>query len=114
MKCVRYYLLFDSDLKLLLDEWGLGQQGAAALREGFCTRRLIENFSAVWVTVLLLSTLLDAWLNPLIAYIRKSVFKFIDEEEDPFTQTCNEAENIQQELVSILSTVMMCSIFGSY
>ena len=138
----RYYLSFDDELLDLLRSWGMAMQGLDALREGFCSRRLVENFGVVWLTVLLLSTLLDSWLTPVSEYIRSvAVLKFragvvyttnisntvsknaktlmsIEsedevEQEDLFAEACLEAEDIQQEVVQILSTLIMCIVFGN-
>ena len=41
----RYYLYLAPDLKHLLDTWDLSLVGAKAYRRGFCSRKLIDEFS---------------------------------------------------------------------
>ena len=45
--CLRYYVVFDSELRELLEAWGIGQTGTAAYRHGFCSRALVSEFSYV-------------------------------------------------------------------
>ena len=120
--CARFYLLFDDDLLEMLRNWGLAQQGVAALREGLCTRRLIEDFGVVWLTVLVLSTLLDSWVDFRIGKLSQKLSSWqifseitnqVEDEVDLFAEACADAQNVQQELVSILSTLMMSVIFGN-
>ena len=43
--CLRRYLWLAEDLRSLLEQWGIGQMGAAAYRPQFCSRLLLTEFS---------------------------------------------------------------------
>eukprot|EP00658_Telonema_sp_P-2_P084738 TRINITY_DN9494_c0_g2_i1.p1 TRINITY_DN9494_c0_g2~~TRINITY_DN9494_c0_g2_i1.p1 ORF type:complete len:332 (-),score=54.15 TRINITY_DN9494_c0_g2_i1:993-1913(-) len=47
--CLRHYLYFAPDLSELMVRWDIGQQGFDAYRPGFCSRRLLSEFSYVWL-----------------------------------------------------------------
>ena len=68
--CLRYYLRFSEDLKSLMDTWGVGQLGADAYRQQFCSRTLVTHFSWIWITLLLFATFLSPVLS-LVNPIRK-------------------------------------------
>ena len=45
MWSIRYYLSFADNLRSILEEWGIGQQGFGAYRPQFCSRRLVVAYS---------------------------------------------------------------------
>eukprot|EP00658_Telonema_sp_P-2_P035159 TRINITY_DN25620_c0_g1_i1.p2 TRINITY_DN25620_c0_g1~~TRINITY_DN25620_c0_g1_i1.p2 ORF type:complete len:140 (-),score=52.54 TRINITY_DN25620_c0_g1_i1:142-561(-) len=57
--CLRYYLSFDDSIRELFEVWDLAEQGFEAYRPGFCSRRLLSEFSYVWIMLALMSTFLE-------------------------------------------------------
>lgn len=128
--CLRYYLSFTPELKSLLDAWGIGSVGSSAYRSGFCSRKLISQFSYVWLTILLLYVFVDPirrmalTLPPVqstIAAIRRKLASWSKdsadaepEEPDVYAETLDSAFETQQELIQASSMLLTTFVFGPF
>eukprot|EP00656_Telonema_subtile_P057663 TRINITY_DN9538_c0_g1_i4.p1 TRINITY_DN9538_c0_g1~~TRINITY_DN9538_c0_g1_i4.p1 ORF type:complete len:894 (+),score=105.11 TRINITY_DN9538_c0_g1_i4:1970-4651(+) len=122
--CLRYYLQFSDDLLELLTTWGIGEQGLQAYRPQFCSRRLVLEFSYVWLSIILL----DSFLRPAIRLLKeRALYKRFAAAQHRFLrrlkckppvdrtlkeQTIFHADELQQVFASRLTIMLTFVVFG--
>eukprot|EP00658_Telonema_sp_P-2_P048606 TRINITY_DN3696_c0_g1_i5.p1 TRINITY_DN3696_c0_g1~~TRINITY_DN3696_c0_g1_i5.p1 ORF type:complete len:459 (-),score=90.07 TRINITY_DN3696_c0_g1_i5:348-1724(-) len=115
--CFRYYLAFSPDLASLMSAWGIGQRGWTAYRQGFCSRRLLSEFSYVWLMYALMqaliistSTLISAHprTRRLLAWIKSRVSLEYAERIETLQLACS----TQKSLAMVLNTLVVMVSFG--
>eukprot|EP00658_Telonema_sp_P-2_P027978 TRINITY_DN21526_c0_g1_i1.p1 TRINITY_DN21526_c0_g1~~TRINITY_DN21526_c0_g1_i1.p1 ORF type:complete len:301 (-),score=57.28 TRINITY_DN21526_c0_g1_i1:419-1321(-) len=117
--CLRYYLQFSTDLASLMQAWGIAQQGWEAYRPGFCSRRLLSEFSYVW----LIYTLIQGLFGPSVALLKAhpTIERWLvwietscsREELDDRARTLDLASSSQQTLASTLTLFVVAASFGT-
>eukprot|EP00658_Telonema_sp_P-2_P052147 TRINITY_DN4032_c0_g1_i6.p1 TRINITY_DN4032_c0_g1~~TRINITY_DN4032_c0_g1_i6.p1 ORF type:complete len:887 (+),score=95.56 TRINITY_DN4032_c0_g1_i6:717-3377(+) len=118
--CLRYYLDFDNNLLKLLEAWEIAERGWHAYRTGFCSRRLLAEFTYVWLVYLLLRGLLtptkqlakshpafQRLVRRLNAYVRPSSVS-----QNEYMHTLEEASSAQQALAKVITMITIATGFG--
>eukprot|EP00656_Telonema_subtile_P008866 TRINITY_DN14147_c0_g1_i2.p1 TRINITY_DN14147_c0_g1~~TRINITY_DN14147_c0_g1_i2.p1 ORF type:complete len:453 (+),score=92.29 TRINITY_DN14147_c0_g1_i2:99-1457(+) len=112
--CLRNYLAFAHDLRELMTSWGIGQHGSDAYRPGFCSRKLVQEFSYVWLTLVLFATFLDPAIEMLEAHPRVQAvqrrftvgFWLGYSCDGGYRDTLEHCAQLQMRLVKLLATVL--------
>eukprot|EP00656_Telonema_subtile_P004296 TRINITY_DN1194_c0_g1_i15.p1 TRINITY_DN1194_c0_g1~~TRINITY_DN1194_c0_g1_i15.p1 ORF type:complete len:1243 (-),score=233.02 TRINITY_DN1194_c0_g1_i15:64-3792(-) len=122
--CLRFYLSFSDDLRVLLEAWDIAQTGASAYRTQFCSRRLVTEFSYVWLSILLLNTFVTPAIRLVHTFpqviqlqdtIRARISALRGVEPEPADQeqlTLQNAQDLQQELAGVFNTMLTALVFG--
>eukprot|EP00658_Telonema_sp_P-2_P042027 TRINITY_DN3011_c0_g1_i14.p1 TRINITY_DN3011_c0_g1~~TRINITY_DN3011_c0_g1_i14.p1 ORF type:complete len:1238 (+),score=210.98 TRINITY_DN3011_c0_g1_i14:106-3819(+) len=112
--CLRYYLHFSHELSSLMEAWRINQRGWEAYRPGFCSRRLLSEFSYVWLIYTLAqafvtptSTLIKA--HPLFTRARRAASSAELSERD---ETLKRARSSQRHLGRTMSFLVLVANFG--
>eukprot|EP00658_Telonema_sp_P-2_P014727 TRINITY_DN15617_c0_g1_i1.p1 TRINITY_DN15617_c0_g1~~TRINITY_DN15617_c0_g1_i1.p1 ORF type:complete len:413 (+),score=63.32 TRINITY_DN15617_c0_g1_i1:345-1583(+) len=117
--CLRYYLAFARELASLMDAWRIDQRGWGAYRPGFCSRRLLSEFSYVW----LIYALMRGLFSPAVALIRtrpktRRLVAWLrrmcacGREPDERAAVLSFARSSQSSLAGMLTFIIVISTFG--
>eukprot|EP00656_Telonema_subtile_P056530 TRINITY_DN9049_c0_g1_i1.p1 TRINITY_DN9049_c0_g1~~TRINITY_DN9049_c0_g1_i1.p1 ORF type:complete len:1372 (-),score=167.80 TRINITY_DN9049_c0_g1_i1:1954-6069(-) len=119
--CLRYYLMLDGGLRSLFEAWGIAQDGYEAYRPGYCTRRLLSEFVYVWLTMVLISGLFTPSFELLrsLGWHRRAQSYWVGDADgtsaapvDMYEATLNRATEVQQEVLNILTFILLIELFG--
>eukprot|EP00658_Telonema_sp_P-2_P017651 TRINITY_DN16882_c0_g1_i2.p1 TRINITY_DN16882_c0_g1~~TRINITY_DN16882_c0_g1_i2.p1 ORF type:complete len:860 (+),score=134.15 TRINITY_DN16882_c0_g1_i2:290-2869(+) len=117
--CLRYYLDFSPELASLMEAWGINQRGWEAYRPGFCSRRLLSQFSYVWLIYALVRGLFTPTIHLigthpkarwLVAWFENTCG---GESDKYFAHAKVSARVSQLELSCALTLIIVTTIFGA-
>lgn len=92
----------------------MGQRGLQAYRTQFCSRRLVSEFSSIWITIILFYALLDpvrVLFSRQEARLRRPL-KCGSSKKKQQATVIVKADHLQAKLASTLNCIFIFSIFG--
>lgn len=115
---MRGYLLFDTELRTLLDLWYIGEVGSKSYRPGFCSRQLLSDYCYVWLSMIVLTSLLytSQWLLLSHPAVKALISKFqsrLELDKHGFEATLDDAAEVQRQLTQSLTVILVCLVFGA-
>ena len=116
--CHRRYLMFSPDMRSSMSEWNIDQMGSAAMRAGFCSRKVFEQFGYVWLTSLCIWTI----IAPTLAIIKThpkihQLLMWIDrvtagETYNEYTKVRNASLQVQDDVSRMKKGIVIAVVYG--
>lgn len=116
--CLRFYLLFSTNLLHIMESWGIGRTGYEAYRYGFCSRTLVTQFSWVWLSLAILTIFFvpawqlitrHSWYTNLE---RKFRAKLCNDDPCCYVRSLKNRENDLSDVITLYTLLLTVVCFG--